>query len=332
MRSLDMSMPAAAEDPPATEVIASSTNRARTNRIAAIAVSLVDNTRNSLGIAVDAYMLKKTGSNWRVGLMEGFSGIGSILVGAAAGYLADKIGRAALLRASAVACIARSAALLVVIVYFEPRHAVANAICYILFAAGLIEGLLFGFQLAPLDALFTDSTPAGDRTRYFARRGSAANVGLAAGPALSVAIFLASSNTWTLPDLSAVILTAVAFGVGEAALLCLLRDLPKTESSSSGSGGGDGRASGSDNLRDNLRAVAADELQPRRAVCDASVWVASLVAVQDVITGVGSGSACAAETSRVHIEHIACPRASSLMRPPPAGPLCSQCAPLRRPR
>lgn len=72
---------------------------ARTNRAAAILVTLLDFTRFSLGLAIDALILKLTRSNMRVGIIEGCSGIGSIVVGSTSGVLADRIGRAALLRA-----------------------------------------------------------------------------------------------------------------------------------------------------------------------------------------------------------------------------------------
>ena len=62
---------------------------ARANRVLGIIVTLVDNTRASLGIAVDAFLLHISGSNLNVGLMEGFSGIGSIFVGSASGLLAE---------------------------------------------------------------------------------------------------------------------------------------------------------------------------------------------------------------------------------------------------
>ena len=61
------------------------------------------------------------------------------------------------------------------------RHLRAIAV----YAAGLLEGLLMGFQLAPLDALFAESTPERERPRYFALKGAAGNVGLAAGPAVA---------------------------------------------------------------------------------------------------------------------------------------------------
>ena len=200
---------------------------ARANRVLGIIVTLVDNTRASLGIAVDAFLLHISGSNLNVGLMEGFSGIGSIFVGSASGLLADRIGRSALLRASSAASLLRAATLLAAVVYVQPRASVA-ALCAVLFSAGLAEGLLMGFQMAPLDALFADSTGPEERTRYFTLKGAASNVGLAAGPAVAAVIFWATTDSWTLSELSAVILAAVGFGVAEGVLLLPLRDVQQT--------------------------------------------------------------------------------------------------------
>ena len=267
---------------------------ARANRRFTIAVQLADFTRGSLGIAVDAFMLRLTGSNTRVGLMEGFSGIGSLFVGAGAGILADRIGRCVLLRAASVASLARAAALCVTVL-LQPTTSVA-IVCYLLYGAGLLEGLLMGFQVAPLEALFADSTPASDRARYFALKGAASNVGMAAGPAVAVAIFLARSDTWTLPELSAVILAAVVLGVGEAALLVCLRDVPAGVVSSTSDGGVASHGAGNPDADtpgsvNSARAVDGDVADASVATtgCSASIWIATLIAAQDVLTGLGSG-------------------------------------------
>eukprot|EP00966_Prymnesium_polylepis_P206453 4783456-Prymnesium_polylepis.1 len=148
-----------------------------------------------------------------------------------------------------------------------------------------------GFQVAPLEALFADSTPAGDRARFFTLKGAASNVGMAAGPAVSVCIFLSLSDTWTVPELSAVILAAVGIGVVEAALLVPLRDLPapageggtRAGADCAGRGGCGGDDAGGDDEDALSEAVA--RTRTRRA----SFWVAALVAAQDVLTGLGSG-------------------------------------------
>lgn len=244
--------------------------------------------------------------------------------------------------ASAAASLARAAALVLVIVVLVPRYP-PDVISYVLFGAGLLEGLLTGFQISPLEALYADSTPAGDRARWFTLKGAASNIGMAAGPAVSVAIFLARSDTWTTPELSMVILAAAGIGVAEAAALLCLRDMPSRNRAGGGDGGsgagggagggggtgtGDIGASGADGVcaggscssssshsfddapgtrRDAPMTSAThnggdggaddgSETHPCRvrspaasSACAVSVWVAALVAVQDVLTGLGSG-------------------------------------------
>lgn len=269
---------------------------ARRNRLFAIFVTLSEYTRFSLGLAVDALVLKLTGSNTRVGIIEGCSGIGSIVVGSMSGVLADRIGRAALLRASAVASIARAAALLSVVLVLEPR-CTPDVISYVLVGAAFLEGLLTGFQISPLEALYADSTPAGDRARWFTLKGAASNIGMATGPAVAVGIFLATSDTWTPPELSAVILAAAGVGLLEAALLVCLRDVPgggqhigdhqtgggaSTDSTGTGPSAGDG-----DDGDEGPR--PGEDGRRRSSTCDVSVWIAALVAIQDLLTGLGSG-------------------------------------------
>ena len=67
------------------------------------------------------------------------------------------------------------------------KRIIAALILVVLVGAGLLEGVLMGFQISPLEALYADSTPAGDRARWFTLKGAASNLGMATGPAVSVA-------------------------------------------------------------------------------------------------------------------------------------------------
>ena len=141
------------------------------------------------------------------------------------------------------------------------------------------------------------------------------HVALLSSTSFSVAavIFWATTDSWTLSELSAVILAAVGFGVAEAVLLLPLRDVQQTyrrsDQRSAPRALGDGRSPEARGLNVVAAMSTAEECDvPRPDVCARSpletpleaptpssrdavhTWVASLLAAQDVLTGLGSGT------------------------------------------
>lgn len=255
------------------------------NVLLGLVTTLVFTTRGSLSTAFDAYvLLLPDGTNLRVGIMESISGIASLLLTLVSGVLADRIGRRRVLRAAGLASILSSAATLTTVFCLAPSRPslVYAGLCV---ASGTV-GLARGCFMPPFEAIFGDSTAGAARAKWYTRKAACYTFGLAFGPALTMVIFAAARNdTWTQPELSAVLCAAAAIGVVLAALVLGFREVEAPPSQLLDPAAGDAESAAAP-----LNATPAAPPPPRWR-CVRRKHVPILISISSLLGGLGSGMA-----------------------------------------
>lgn len=133
-----------------------------------------------------------------------------------AGWLSDHTGaRAAVLRGAAAIGLAAGAAMAYALL--------ATPALWHVVAAMAALGTYRGFNNPPMEALFADSVRAGSSSLYTYKYAITV-VASGVGPALSVAMFHALGNTWTLADCRAVLLAGLALMAAPLLLMCFFDD------------------------------------------------------------------------------------------------------------
>ena len=168
------------------------------------------------------YVLLETGSNTKVGLVQGLSGAINLIAAFPFAYLGDKWSRQAVLRLSAAfGFVAIGATVLVLLVVEE----VANNYIYVavLGAMGL-WGVCYGGHAATLEAVFGDSIESGKRSKLYSTRAAARTLGNSVGPVVSIAIFLCLSDEWNVRNLTTVMIVGMGVAVVAMSLLFFILD------------------------------------------------------------------------------------------------------------
>merc|ERR1719399_2555129 len=95
------------------------------------------------------------------------------------------------------------------------------AICGAMALWGVGGGIISG----PVQALFADSVPRGERSRAYTRLFAAWLVPSCVGPAISAVMFARMGDSWTLEQLRPIFLTGIFLEVPVAVLMFFFRDM-----------------------------------------------------------------------------------------------------------
>jgi MFS family permease len=194
------------------------------------------------GTAYAAY-LKKLGhnSNGPLGDIEAVSGLSSLLAALPVGYVADKIGRAKVIRAGGLALLVTIVAQIWVLEWVgteEDDHEHPSGVSYnrnvALWMMGIIMafwGIGDGVVNGPCNALFADSTPEGQRTRFFNYLFVAYTVASSCGPLVSIILFQTLGDVWDLYHLRIVMYVGLGLEVFNALLMTFFDDRKALEES-----------------------------------------------------------------------------------------------------
>jgi MFS family permease len=249
-----------------------------------------------------------------VGYLTAAMGISQLLVSFPTGVLADRHRRDGLLKVASFVGILAIATTFKVLYFSSHKQPTYGG----LIVALCIWGCFWGIANTCLTALFADSVPNGQRSKYFTHRSILINLGNVTGPTVALIMFAVLGNEWTIRDCSIVMAAGQLICLPALLLLCWLKDndenfnednenslttpLPLDQSES---------ASGSPNIlsdatNDNSNDTATAELQePHRdetynATKLASIFpcccsnnqeriIPSMVATADVMAGLASG-------------------------------------------
>jgi MFS family permease len=168
------------------------------------------------GGTVFAGYLKRLGRgrNTPVGNVEAANGLAGLLSALPVGCLADRVGRARIVRAGGVLLLATAAAHASLLTWIggdddaaaRRRRGALVGLTVVMVLWGVAGGIVNG----PAQALYADSTPAGERSKYYTYLFAAYVLSSCVGPLISILLFQTVGDDWNLYDLRAVLYVGLA--------------------------------------------------------------------------------------------------------------------------
>lgn len=245
-----------------------------------------------------------------VGFMTAVMGLAQLFTSFPAGYLADRYRRDTMLRVASVVALAAIAAILYAAYTSDYRALVVGL---------AIWGSYWGISNTAMSAIFADSIPTGQRSKYFTQRNMLRNLGIALGPILSLIMFAVLGDKWGIKDCAIVLAVGQAVCLPAVFLLCFLSDkhvVPHEDDEHDNNYNGVSPLTRSELTADPNR-DEEDELNPSRSLIPSgqpsesnqgrhnngyisSCWsrivcfvrrrrIAVLIAIADVVSGLASG-------------------------------------------
>ena len=160
------------------------------------------------------YVLLCTGSNTKVGLVQGIQGIVNLCTGFPFAVLGDRWRRESVLRLSAaVGCVAVALTLVVLLVVEGAAGSHSSLLFGCLCGVMAVWGVFMGSHSATVEAVFADSVESGRRSTLYSHKAAARTAGNAVGPILSVVVFLTMTDEWNVKNLTMVMVLGMAVAV-----------------------------------------------------------------------------------------------------------------------
>jgi MFS family permease len=185
---------------------------------------------NSLwsGTAYVAYLKKMGhGNNGPVGEIEAVSGLASLLCALPIGYVADKIGRSIVIRAGGILLFFTAMLQIGILEWagtdFEDDNKDKIAL-YLMGGMMIFWGFGDGVVNGPCQALYADSTPEGERSRFFSYQFTCYITASAVGPLVSIIMFQTLGDEWDMYHLRIVIYVGLGMEVSNSLLMMLFDD------------------------------------------------------------------------------------------------------------
>eukprot|EP00123_Amoebidium_parasiticum_P012836 comp21606_c0_seq1/m.30278 comp21606_c0_seq1/g.30278 ORF comp21606_c0_seq1/g.30278 comp21606_c0_seq1/m.30278 type:complete len:454 (-) comp21606_c0_seq1:584-1945(-) len=220
------------------------------------------------------YLYALCGDNSHAGYAEGIQGFMQALAAIPAGFLADKIRRDTVLRgSSALGLVA------IVLMLYALFWGGDSTHTFILMTVGLgMWGFFTGAYLPPLQSIFADSVPNGNRSNLETWRYVSQIFATAAGPATNVALFYYLGDHWDLSKMSIVFAVGVCLNAVSTFGLIFLSD-NKTLGHES-----EALVQGQEASEDNK---VSTESAGRWSIPES--WVPFVCCTSDIISGLASG-------------------------------------------
>mmetsp|Transcript_39287 Transcript_39287/g.122997 ORF Transcript_39287/g.122997 Transcript_39287/m.122997 type:complete len:385 (+) Transcript_39287:269-1423(+) len=155
-------------------------------------------------------------SNTAVGAIEAVQGMTTLLIALPMGMVADRWSKAGVIRIGGVFAILATLCMSTVVVLAsdkEEEGANSASVKRLLFAFGgcaCLWGVTDAVTQGPVPALFADSLPTGNRSRWYTYGFIANMAARTVGPAVSIAMFCICGDEWTLPEIRTVFLAGMA--------------------------------------------------------------------------------------------------------------------------
>lgn len=189
----------------------------RLNLIQTGLLAIADSIWTGTVLAAFVYIMQRdhTVKNTSVGMVEMAFGLSQLVSAFPVGYLADKKGRAPLIRVGgALSILAAIATGYVVWETTEEDIEKGSTPAWAMWAlAGCmcVWGVVSGIASGPSQALYADSVPEGERSKWFNYLYWTYLLGSTVGPATTVALFHIYGNGWSLRELRIVFLVGLGF-------------------------------------------------------------------------------------------------------------------------
>lgn len=264
----------------------------------------------SNGTALAAYV-KKLGNdqNGPFGNIEAAFGLATLITALPVGYLADKWGRAKVIRCGGILLLISTICQSLLLSWVgtndpDDRHKTMGL--WLLGVLSVMWGISEGVVDGPCSALFADSTPAGSRSKYYNYLFAAYAGATAIGPLVSIILFQTLGDDWDLYDLRIVIYVGLGMEFCNSFLMMLFDDRKALDESSSSSdshsdresgGGGENLNEHNDNsdsssleMNDNNHTSNGNNQQQRLSTLQKrQQWIPYIIFAQDLVAALGSG-------------------------------------------
>eukprot|EP00611_Tribonema_gayanum_P010496 TRINITY_DN2052_c2_g1_i2.p1 TRINITY_DN2052_c2_g1~~TRINITY_DN2052_c2_g1_i2.p1 ORF type:complete len:558 (+),score=249.24 TRINITY_DN2052_c2_g1_i2:100-1773(+) len=184
---------------------------------------------------MSTYIYLLTGSEARVGYVTGIQGTAQALAAPLGALISDKRGRVHALRVGGAAGLLSVAATAAAVVYAESRDAGGRGDAdssssggpfAVLCCAMAAWGVTWAVADPGVEALFADSVPCGQRSGVYTAKYVLTLLSSAAGPLVSIILFVLLGDVWTTHDCAAVILVGVCLAAVPNAVLFAFRAPP----------------------------------------------------------------------------------------------------------
>eukprot|EP00943_MAST-04B_sp_MAST-4B-sp1_P001648 g1648.t1 len=150
--------------------------------------------------------------------VEAASGLSNLVVALPLGYLADKIGRSPVIRFAGLLFFIATATTAYSVLYQPVNDFLWLTISMCLWGIG---GAIFN---GPSQALFADSIPTGERSKWYSRLFSSYLIPGIIGPIVCIILFHVFGNNWTFEEMKPIFLIGLACELPCAFLACFFSD------------------------------------------------------------------------------------------------------------
>jgi MFS family permease len=191
---------------------------------------------------VDVAYLKHWGGGrtYLVGNMEALNGLATLISALPVGYLADKYGRSRAIRFGAILFAVTALAHITLIHWIgsttllTESKAQAGASLTFMSIIMILWGIGSGIVVGPCDALYADSTPAGDRSRFYQYSFICYLLASCCGPLLAIVLFQTLGDDWSLEHLQTVMYVGLGMEFSIAFIMLFFDDRKALDESERG--------------------------------------------------------------------------------------------------
>lgn len=196
--------------------------------IASALLGLADSIWTNTILTTWLYLLANNShANSQVGSVEAAQGIAQLVTALPIGYLADKWARSPVIKMGCVISAIACTSTLFGIIENGPLHLNSDGQFYVLLASMCLWGINSGVFNGPIQALFADSIPAGERSKWYTYLMTAYIVPSVVGPILTVVFFQIYGDHWTFEEMRPIFITGVCMEIIPAILTLFLQDIKK---------------------------------------------------------------------------------------------------------
>eukprot|EP00924_Labyrinthula_sp_SR-Ha-C_P004052 augustus_masked-scaffold_3-processed-gene-12.6-mRNA-1 protein AED:0.03 eAED:0.13 QI:0/-1/0/1/-1/1/1/0/434 len=168
-------------------------------------------------------MNRPKNANTIVGGIEAAQGLAGLITALPIGVLADKYGRAPMCKIGGAGFML-AGVLTLVAIYMHDDGETAKQELTIMTAALICWGIFGGVFSGPVQALFADSVPKGERSRYYTILSNVYFAPSLVGPMIAIYLFQKYGDNWTFEELKTPFVFGVVLELPAALVVFFLKD------------------------------------------------------------------------------------------------------------
>merc|ERR1740139_1907599 len=249
------------------------------------------------GTVFVAYLkLINNGENTAVGFVEGAYGLSRLLTALPIGCLADHYPRSLIIKYGGAAMILTACAHVRILFYVgndvPEDQSVIDHSFYLFLGVMIMWGAVGGIMNGPVQALYADSTPAGEHTIYYTYLFNVYTLSSLFGPVISVFLFYHWGDEWTVEKLKKIIIVGLSVEIIAAISMFFFDDKNALKESCDEStvGNIDGNSEedtvgDDDSNYDEGEIINSEEAE----IVQRRIWIPYVLFASDLVVAFGSG-------------------------------------------